>query len=377
MQRSGWIPAKIINFTVQALNKREMKFNVGDRVKFLNDVGGGHIQSIDRNLAYVLTEDGFEIPMSISELILVEPVRVNPNTAGSTMQPVPELKNIPELKRVNPVSDSSNELHEQEELPDSGKNPVFSILYGVLPGRRFDLRNESTDLYLINDSEFNLYFNLGLVDEQYLRSLQSGLLEADTKLFIASFSREELNEFPVFRVQGLFLRKSMHLSYSPLNIDFQIDLMELFSSDGFTENDFFDQKAYIRPLKEEKHWSESILLDDESLRSKDSPGQVKPSKVPSLPDTEEVDLHIHELVETHAGLSNAEILEIQMSRFQHALEGAIRSKTKRIIFIHGVGNGKLKFEIRKDLDRKYPRLKYQDASFREYGFGATMVFLRK
>jgi hypothetical protein len=48
---------------------------------------------------------------------------------------------------------------------------------------------------------------------------------------------------------------------------------------------------------------------------------------------------------------------------------------RKIVFIHGVGNGKLKLEIRRSLDRDYPQLKYQDASFQEYGYGATMVIL--
>jgi hypothetical protein len=38
-----------------------------------------------------------------------------------------------------------------------------------------------------------------------------------------------------------------------------------------------------------------------------------------------------------------------------------------------VGNGTLKIEIRKELDRMKNKLDYQDASFKEYGYGATMV----
>ena len=75
-------------------------------------------------------------------------------------------------------------------------------------------------------------------------------------------------------------------------------------------------------------------------------------------------------------LSNGEIVNIQMDRFETSLETAIRAKTQRIVFIHGVGNGKLKHELRKTLERKYPDLKYQDASFKEYGYGATMVYLK-
>ncbi|MFP4019887.1 MAG: Smr/MutS family protein [Bacteroidales bacterium] len=48
-----------------------------------------------------------------------------------------------------------------------------------------------------------------------------------------------------------------------------------------------------------------------------------------------------------------------------------------MVFIHGVGNGRLRYELRKSLDKDYPDLDYQDASFQEYGYGATLVFLRK
>ena len=87
-------------------------------------------------------------------------------------------------------------------------------------------------------------------------------------------------------------------------------------------------------------------------------------------------LHIQELADDFANLSNAEILDIQMSRFTTALDGGIIAGTRRIVFIHGIGNGRLKHEILKTLDRKYPKLRYQDASFKEYGYGATMVIIK-
>jgi len=92
---------------------------------------------------------------------------------------------------------------------------------------------------------------------------------------------------------------------------------------------------------------------------------------------EEIDLHIESIVDDHSNMSNGEIINTQMARFTTALEGARIGKTKKIVFIHGIGNGKLRYELRKTLDNKYPDLQYNDASFAEYGFGATMVILKK
>ena len=48
---------------------------------------------------------------------------------------------------------------------------------------------------------------------------------------------------------------------------------------------------------------------------------------------------------------------------------------KRIVFIHGKGEGVLRKAVLDELKRKYPRCKWQDASFQEYGFGATQVII--
>ena len=59
----------------------------------------------------------------------------------------------------------------------------------------------------------------------------------------------------------------------------------------------------------------------------------------------EVDLHITELVDKPEGLSNFEMLNIQLEKFENELDAAIFKNMKKIIFIHGVGNGRLKQEI--------------------------------
>ena len=94
------------------------------------------------------------------------------------------------------------------------------------------------------------------------------------------------------------------------------------------------------------------------------------------PDLVEIDLHIHELLEDTRGLANHEMLEVQLGRFRNELDTAIANGTRRIVFIHGIGNGTLKQELRKELTTKYKNYYFQDASFKEYGYGATMVILK-
>ena len=127
-------------------------------------------------------------------------------------------------------------------------------------------------------------------------------------------------------------------------------------------------------VSDEKEMEEMYLSRE--IKNKDIPVVRKPKPEKKNSDISEIDLHITEILDDHRGMSNGEILQVQLDRFTTTLEGALKTDQKRIVFIHGLGNGKLKFEVRKLLDTKYNHLKYQDASFKEYGYGATMVILK-
>ncbi len=90
----------------------------------------------------------------------------------------------------------------------------------------------------------------------------------------------------------------------------------------------------------------------------------------------EVDLHINELIDNTKGMNNAEILEYQLAKFNEVMQENLKRKGQKIVFIHGKGDGVLKNTLLKEIKNKYKSCYYQDASFREYGFGATMVTIR-
>lgn len=164
----------------------------------------------------------------------------------------------------------------------------------------------------------------------------------------------------------------------PIDMLIQFQASEIYTSAKREENDYFYEKAILFSLynwnqpKEAKMEIDTEALKKAMLTKGDEKKLVK-EKLPSGP--EEVDLHIQNLVDDYGQMDNAEMLEIQLSRFRTSLESAIIHKTRRIVFIHGVGNGKLKYELRKILDTEYKKVRYQDASFKEYGYGATMVLI--
>jgi hypothetical protein len=135
-----------------------------------------------------------------------------------------------------------------------------------------------------------------------------------------------------------------------------------------------DDKQEIKPTSSKDiKGVKKIILEKESKKEK-GPKYSKAHRTKKL-IVEEVDLHIENLLDSYRGLSNAEIINIQLNKFNSKLDSAIRRKIDRIIFIHGVGEGVLKAEIRKILS-SYSGIEFYDASYARYGFGATEVVIR-
>jgi hypothetical protein len=166
-----------------------------------------------------------------------------------------------------------------------------------------------------------------------------------------------------------------------------VSASEMYRSESRRENDYFLEKAVLFTLYDWRKPAAApelpkMEIDPEALKeAMFVKGDLKQEGTKSkkvdvaASGPVEVDLHIEQLIDNHKMLTNSEIVDIQMNRFRSELEKAIQKRTRKIVFIHGVGNGKLKHDIRRTLDTEYKKLRYQDASFKEYGFGATLVLI--
>ena len=89
----------------------------------------------------------------------------------------------------------------------------------------------------------------------------------------------------------------------------------------------------------------------------------------------EIDLHLEELVEFPMKLDDRLRLYTQMQHAKKCLEAAVNQQHRKIIFIHGVGEGILKSELRNYL-AQFENISVKDADYREYGAGATEVIIK-
>ncbi len=122
--------------------------------------------------------------------------------------------------------------------------------------------------------------------------------------------------------------------------------------------------------------SPAVITEKEAASKRPNFVQASKKKKKQIPPME-VDLHIGKLVRSPQGMSNYEILNLQLDTAKRQLEFAKNKRIQRIVFIHGVGEGVLKEELNYLL-RRYENLKFFDADYQKYGVGATEVyFLQK
>src|SRR5690349_926540 len=74
----------------------------------------------------------------------------------------------------------------------------------------------------------------------------------------------------------------------------------------------------------------------------------------------EIDLHLQELVDDERHLDHDEKLRYQINYFERMLNTAIREHKRKLIVIHGIGEGVLREEVRKTL-QYYDGVRFDDA----------------
>lgn len=344
-----------------------MIINPGDKVRFLNDVGGGTvIRVVSKGMVLIKSNDDFEYEVPAKELVVIEPAKnTQPQTSHTT-------------EKVKTSSESSKS---KEPKPDLKEDDNCEIHLAFIKSQKKD--QEIFTCYLLNDSNYYLFFNIVSLGSNGLKKLEADKTEPNTMYKVHNFTRDEINNTKEIIVQIIFHSHKYDILKNQIQRNIKIQPIKFYNEGVFKENDFFDENAYIillykdelglKGLEKQQESIEEIIKDKEFFNGNNS--EEKKSKAHKKPQTIEIDLHINQLVDSVVGLSNHEILNIQMQEFHKKLTEAIEIKATKIVFIHGIGNGTLKSAIRESITTQY-KLHYEDASFKEYGFGATMVLIQ-
>ncbi len=350
---------------------------VGDIVRYLNAVGGGRVTRIDGNVAYV-DEDGFETPVLLKECVGVTPA-------------APASKSSPKYVAPKPAAAASQPAPKEQPAPveESPEGELLNIVLAYEPVEIKHLTTTEYDAYLVNDSNYALYLTyLTRADGEGWVTRFAGMIEPGYQEHLEHVTRDMVSridriavQYVAFKPQGEFKLKS------PVAVEYAVDNTKFFKLHCFRGNVYFDTPVLAFDIVKNDVPQRPVVIDssrlEEGLKKKKAADvaasahrATKAKTQQCHPDVIEVDLHIDELIDTTAGMSNSDILAVQLREFNRVMNENVRHPGRKIVFIHGKGEGVLRNALLKELKHKFKTCDAQDASFREYGFGATQVTIR-
>lgn len=327
-----------------------MKLRIGDKVRFLNEKGEGKVSRIkDSKTVFVEMPDGFEIPYLAKELV--------------------------------PIHTELILDKDRENIEMSTEGGEADAIYFILePDHELNLLVNEYRIYLFNASAFQLMYTYSVKDGEYYQTLKHGELGAYQKAMLKQVKLPYFKEYNYHKIDCILYKNGHFKAQFPVAEILYLN-EKTFVNEKTIRHDEFQHPVYGFLLKEEFLSTREVehTLNEEdikrikSIKEFKSPSTVSKSKKEFLKSLEkEVDLHIEELVKESSGLSSYDKLNIQLERFEKELDKAIETNMKKIIFIHGVGSGRLKQEIISIL-KSTKGVSFHDASYKEYGFGATQV----
>lgn len=388
---------------------------IGDKVRFLSETGGGIVAGFQgKNIVLVEDEDGFEIPTPITEVVVVETDDYNIAKVHTSAVPGMRKPQSGETPKKPSSFGGSDDDYDPADRPVTFKAPVeerkggdaLSAYVAFVPIDIKQMTTTAFETYFVNDSNYYMRFTYLVAEGNSWRLKHTAEVEPNTKLFVEEFTKDQLNDMERGCMQILAYKRDKGFIIKPsVDVKFRIDPVKFYKLHTFVENDFFETPALLitliendvprRPLvvdanalKQEIYANKAhgnqraedkrqpARVDDLVRRYNDAQSKGKAKQRKSDPDIIVVDLHASEVLDSTAGLSPGDILNYQMDIFRRTLEENKTRKGQKIVFIHGKGEGVLRRAIINELNYKYKKYTFQDASFQEYGYGATQVTIR-
>ncbi|WP_017732919.1 Smr/MutS family protein [Nafulsella turpanensis] len=321
--------------------------NIGDKVRVLRGKEEGIItRIIDNKLIEIEIEDGFQIPVLKSEVVVVAKeetayFRQEATSAPAATQPV----------RVSPQNPPANE----------------GVFLAFKP-----LNDRVVAAYLINNSIQQLPFSFYEEKNNQLKGIACGSLAAGSFSKLSELNIQQFEQWPAYVFQCLF--------FSPRATDkLKVPLTKKIK---FKASSFYKSKKTAPVLNAEAYTfrldEETTTVDPQQLKESlqaNKEVQAQAAGITGQPPAL-LDLHIEKLSPDPTKLSKQEMLQLQLDSFEKHLDLAIAAGMDEVVYVHGVGNGTLKSAIHKYLGRHEQVLFFKDAQKDKFGYGGTLVKIK-
>jgi len=368
-----------------------MELKIGDKVRFLNEKGGGIVTKlISTSMVHVAIEEGFEVPVMVSDLVKIDPAGMADRFFDRSVNvniKLPEQQNA-EQKTVEPKAEKNEARPVTEEndpvaplFRQSGAGITEGIYLLWEPEDQKWLITGNLSILLVNNTPYEAIYSFMLEEENgVFAGVSYDVVPAYSRIHVETITREDIESWSNGIVQVLFHGEEMNELLHPMHAHFRLKPSRFYKETSYQEFRLTGGKAIILNLGD----IASQRMTPAGITDKTEPDPAAKQKVDAIapnalidrhrtgPREAEVDLHISALRSDYPSMPQSEILLYQLEYFSTMLDSAIAYNYNRIIFIHGIGNGTLKSAIINRL-KDYENIELRKAPFAQYGNGAIEI----
>ena len=244
---------------------------IGEKVRFLNEVGGGRISGFQgKDIVLVEDEDGFDIPMLRSQVVVVE------TNANNFVRPQQRPSQPP---REQPAAERSTG---PRTVVERKGGDLLNVCLGFVPEDSRELTQTRFEAYLVNDSNYYLYAVVANNEGAAWHLRWQGLLEPNTKELVETFDRSVLNDLERLSVQMIVWKEDKPYMLKPaVGVELRLDTVKFYKLHVFRPSPFFREPALLydivrddRPIRQVFVEAEEVL--DAMRGGRPTPGRPTP-----------------------------------------------------------------------------------------------------
>ena len=293
---------------------------IGEKVRFLNEVGGGVISGFQgKDIVLVEDEDGFDIPMLRSQVVVIETnannfVRKPKAQKQAETSEAPKPAATPAIERQSLKAAMNAGLDFEEEDTDPADRPItfqpkpkerkggehLNVCLAFVPEDSRELTTTRFEGYLVNDSNYFVSVVLANNEGAAWHLRWQGTMEPNTKQLVETFDRSILNDLQRLSVQLIAWKQDKPFMLKPaVGVELRLDTVKFYKLHVFQPSPFFREPALIydivrddRPIRQVFVEAEEVLdamrgVEPSSPYREEAPlapsGPSSPSSAPSSP----------------------------------------------------------------------------------------------
>ena len=337
-----------------------MKYQLGDKILVLHSNEEGEVVDFINDKMVLIDVEGVRFPVYMDQIDF------------------PYFKRFSEKKQSKPGTEKKKDKIYIDDIKKKNTTSKYKVSNGVwvsfLPVFDKDVFDddivESFKIYLINQTNEPYDFTYSNTFSGSPGFELKNRLFSFTDFYLHDVPFEEMNDSPKFAFDFTLVntnkKKAAHFEAS-----LKIKAKQLFQK--IEEMKMKNEPTFSYKLFENyPDKSEEIIPDYTNTY-----GQLydaSKAKQNLEPARSVIDLHIEKLSSDWKGLSNFEILTLQLRTFEKYFNLALAHRQPNLIVVHGIGTGKLREEIHEILKSKKEVKSFVNQYHPNFGYGATEIF---